>query len=47
MQKKEEKNIMTSMSGTFSGKITKQFALPLTDQPSHELSIAEVSGTQS
>jgi hypothetical protein len=37
---------MPSITGTFSGKITKQLAMPLTDQPNHELSIAEVNGTQ-
>ena len=37
---------MPSITGSFSGKITKQSALPLTDQPNHEMSIAEVSGTQ-
>ena len=37
---------MPNITGSFSGKITKQFALPLTDQTNHDLSIAEVSGTQ-
>lgn len=37
---------MPAITGSFSGRITKQSALPLTDQPNHELSIAEVSGTQ-
>jgi hypothetical protein len=37
---------MSSITGSFSGKITKQSAMPLTDQPNHEMSIAEVSGTQ-
>jgi len=37
---------MPSITGSFSGKITKQSALPLGDQPNHDLSIAEVSGTQ-
>ena len=37
---------MPSITGSFSGTITKQSAIPLTDQPNHELSIAEVSGTQ-
>jgi hypothetical protein len=37
---------MPSITGIFSGKITKQSAMPLTDQPNHEMSIAEVSGTQ-
>lgn len=37
---------MPSITGSFSGRISKQSALPLTDQPNHELGIAEVSGTQ-
>lgn len=37
---------MPSITGSFAGKITKQSAMPLTDQPDHEMSIAEVSGTQ-
>jgi len=37
---------MPSITGSFSGRITKQSALPLTDQPNHDLSIGEVSGTQ-
>ena len=37
---------MSSITGSFSGKITKQSAMPLTDQPGHEMSIAEISGTQ-
>jgi hypothetical protein len=37
---------MPSNSGTFSGKITKQSAMSLADQPNHEMNIAEVSGTQ-
>ena len=37
---------MPSITGTFSGKITKHSAMPLADQPNHEMSIAEVSGTQ-
>ena len=37
---------MPFITGSFSGKITKHSALPVTDQPNHELSIAEVSGTQ-
>lgn len=37
---------MPSITGTFSGKITKQSALTLSDQPNHEISIAEISGTQ-
>ncbi len=37
---------MPSITGSFSGKITKQSAMPLADEPNHEMSIAEVSGTQ-
>jgi hypothetical protein len=37
---------MPSITGSFSGKITKQSGMPLTDQPNHEMGIAEVSGTQ-
>ncbi len=37
---------MPSITGTFSGKITKHSAIPLADQHNHEMSIAEVSGTQ-
>jgi len=37
---------MPANSGNFSGRITKQTALTLTDQSNHELSIGEVSGTQ-
>lgn len=37
---------MPSMTGSFSGKITKQSALPIPDQPNHELSIVEVAGVQ-
>ncbi len=37
---------MPSITGSFSGKITKQLAMPLADQPNHEMGIAEVSGTQ-
>jgi hypothetical protein len=37
---------MTSIKGSFSGRITKQSAISLTDQPNHGMSIAEVSGTQ-
>jgi hypothetical protein len=37
---------MPSITGSFSGKITKQSAMPLADQPKHEMSIAEISGTQ-
>jgi hypothetical protein len=37
---------MPNITGSFSGRITKQFGLPLTDQPNHEMGIAEVSGRQ-
>ena len=37
---------MPSITGTFSGRITKQSAMPLGDRPGHELGIGEVSGTQ-
>ena len=37
---------MPSITGSFSGTITKQSALPVSDQQNHEMSIAEVSGTQ-
>ena len=37
---------MPSISGSFSGKITQQFGLPLNDQSNHMIGIAEVSGTQ-
>ncbi|HZE71093.1 MAG TPA: hypothetical protein VE135_16405 [Pyrinomonadaceae bacterium] len=37
---------MTPITGSFSGKIAKQSAMPLADQPNHQLSIAEISGTQ-
>ncbi|MGB9516236.1 MAG: hypothetical protein WBQ61_03385 [Candidatus Acidiferrum sp.] len=37
---------MPAITGTFSGKITKHSAMPLADQHNHDISIAEVSGTQ-
>ena len=37
---------MPSISGSFSGTITKQFGLDLNDQSNHLLGIAEVNGTQ-
>ncbi|HKR61981.1 MAG TPA: hypothetical protein VJS64_20000 [Pyrinomonadaceae bacterium] len=37
---------MPFITGSFSGKITQQSALPLADQPNHNLSIGEVTGTQ-
>jgi hypothetical protein len=41
----EEKR-MPSITGSFTGKITKQSGMSLADHPNHELAIAEVSGTQ-
>lgn len=38
---------MPSISGSFSGKVTKQSGMSLKDQPNHELGIAEVNGIQS
>ena len=37
---------MPSISGSFSGNITQQSALNVTDQPNHVIAIAEVNGTQ-
>ena len=37
---------MTSITGSFSGKITKNSSLILTDLANHDMSIAEVSGIQ-
>jgi hypothetical protein len=37
---------MPSITGSFSGKLTKQLGLSLDDQPNHQLAIAEVNGTQ-
>lgn len=37
---------MPNITGSFSGKITKQHALPMRDQANHEMSIAEVAGSQ-
>jgi hypothetical protein len=37
---------MTSITGSFSGRITKNSALALADLPNHEISIAEVTGVQ-
>ena len=37
---------MPSIKGSFSGGITKQSEISLTDQPNHVMNIAEVSGTQ-
>ena len=37
---------MPSITGSFTAKITKQSGMPLADHPNHELSLAEVTGTQ-
>ena len=37
---------MPSISGSFSGTITRQFGLDLNDQSNHVIAIAEVNGTQ-
>jgi hypothetical protein len=37
---------MPSLTGSFSGKITRQMAMPLGVRPNHEMSLAEVAGTQ-
>lgn len=37
---------MNHMTGSFTGKITQQSTLTLTDQPNHLINIAEVHGTQ-
>jgi hypothetical protein len=37
---------MPSITGSFTGKITKQSALSADDQPNHNLSIGEVAGIQ-
>src|ERR1700733_11451127 len=37
---------MHSITGSFSGKISKQTTMSLTDHPAHDMNIAEVSGTQ-
>src|SRR6266487_1701495 len=39
-------DVMPSISGSFSGKITNQVGLPLNDQPNHQLGIGEVNGIQ-
>ena len=38
---------MPSISGSFSGKITQGFGLPLFDQSDHAIAIVEVNGIQS
>lgn len=37
---------MTPITGSFSGKITKNSAIALADLPSHEMSLGEVTGLQ-
>src|SRR5512134_709872 len=37
---------MNHVTGSFTGKITQQSTLKLTDQPDHAMNIAEVQGTQ-
>jgi len=37
---------MPSISGSFSGKVTKQSGMPLADKPNHELAMGEVNGIQ-
>jgi hypothetical protein len=37
---------MPPITGSFAGKTITQSALPLADQPNHQISIAEISGTQ-
>ena len=37
---------MPSITGSFSGKITKQTTMSLTDQPAHDMNVAEVAGAQ-
>src|SRR2546421_4705691 len=43
---RSRRHVMPSISGSFSGTITKQFGLDLNDQSNHLLAIAEVNGTQ-
>lgn len=45
-KEKGKENEMPFITGSFSGKITQQSALPLADQPNHNLSIGEVNGIQ-
>jgi len=37
---------MPAFSGSFFGRITAQTAMSLTDQPNHDMSLAQVTGTQ-
>lgn len=37
---------MPEMTGSFQGKIRMQAAVELTDQPNHQMNLAEVAGTQ-
>ena len=37
---------MPAITGSFSGKVNMQKAVALSDQPNHELNLAEIMGTQ-
>src|ERR1022692_2978784 len=37
---------MPTMTGSFSGNVNRQTAVAPSDQPNHELSLAEITGTQ-
>ena len=37
---------MPAISGSFSGKVKVQTALAVSDQPKHEINVAEIGGTQ-
>jgi hypothetical protein len=37
---------MPSITGSFDGRVTRQDAMPVGDRPNHEVSLAEVAGTQ-
>jgi hypothetical protein len=41
-----EVTLMPAMTGSFSGKVSQRMALALSDQPNHELNLAEIRGTQ-
>jgi hypothetical protein len=41
-----EVKLMPAITGSFSGKVMQQTALALSDQPNHELNLAEITGTQ-
>lgn len=42
----QEETTMPDFSGSFAGQIKTQTAIRLTDQPNHDMSLAEVTGTQ-